>query len=179
MGLTVATLTPGLILVALGVPLLLAWDGAIAALRAFPRSQTAASVLFGGGSVWFLYQVWHLSPADFGDYRALLFIAFAVMAVLAFKCVPDFLAVRGACILVLVGGMQLRDAAYMRYEFSQRLFMVGAVYVAVALAIWIGAQPWRLRDFLEWLFARRARTRGVGGALAAYGLLLCVVAFTY
>jgi hypothetical protein len=36
-----------------------------------------------------------------------------------------------------------------------------------------------LRDFLEWLFARPARTRRIGGVLAAYGLLLAVLAFTY
>jgi len=55
----------------------------------------------------------------------------------------------------------------------------GAVYAAVALAIWIGAQPWRMRDFLQWIFARRARARGLGGLLAAYGILLAVIAFTY
>ena len=179
MSLTVATLVPGLVLVALGLPLLLAQSAAIAALKAFPRSQPAAGLFFGVGAAWFLYRIWHLSAADFGDYRVLLFIAFAIIAVMAFKCVPDFLAVRGACVLVLVGAMPLLDSAYMRYEYPQRLFMVSGVYLAIALAIWVGAQPWRLRDFFEWLFARPARTRGVGGVLALYGILLSIVAFTY
>jgi hypothetical protein len=56
--------------------------------------------------------------------------------------------------------------------------MVGLVYLAIALAIWVGAQPWRLRDFLGWLFARDARSRILGGLFAAYGVLLVVVAFT-
>jgi len=78
-----------------------------------------------------------------------------------------------------MGAMPLLDAAYMEYDRPQRLFMVSFVYVALALAIWLGAQPWRLRDFLAWLFARPGRGRSVGGALAVYGLLLCGVAFTY
>jgi len=65
----------------------------------------------------------------------------------------------------------------MEYSHPARLFMVSFVYVAIALAIWLGAQPWRLRDFLGWLFARPARSRGLGGLLLAYGLVLCVAAY--
>lgn len=179
MSLTLATLIPGLLLLLLGLPLVLNHSGYAALLKALPRSQRATYVCFTAGAAWFLYNIWHLSPADFGDYRTLLFIGFAVVAVLSFRYVPDFLAVRGLCVLVLMGAMPLLDAAYMEYARPQRLFMVTAVYVAIALAVWLGGQPWRLRDFLAWLFARPGRARGIGGALAVYGLLLCGVAFTY
>ena len=179
MSLTVATLIPGLILLALGVPLVLGHTGFAAILKAFPRSTTAAYVFFGSGAAWFLYMIWHLSPADFGDYRKLLFGAFAIIAVLSFKCVPDFLAVRGACVLMLMGAMPLLDAGYMNFDHWQINFYKVLVYVGITLAIWLGAQPWRLRDFLAWLFARPGRARGLGGALTGYGLLLSLVAFTY
>jgi len=179
MSLTLATLLPGLILLALGVPLLVGHSGFAAVLKAFPRSTAAAYVFFGGGAAWFLYVIWHLSPADFGDYRKLLFAAFAVIAVLSFKCVPDFLAVRGLCVLVLMAAMPLLDAGYMNFEHWQINFYKVFVYVCIALAIWLGAQPWRLRDFLGWLFARPGRSRNFGAALAGYGLLLTGVAFSY
>lgn len=179
MSLTLSTLVPGLLLLLLGVPLLLNHSGWTAALRAFPRSTAAAYVFFTLGAAWFLHAIWNLSPADFGEYRLWLFIGFGLVAVLSFKCVPDFLAVRGLCVLVLMGAMPLLDAAYMAYDKPQRLVMVSLVYVAIALAIWVGAQPWRMRDFLGWLLARPQRTRGLGGALAGYGLLLALVAFTY
>ena len=179
MTLTVATLIPGLLLFVLGLPLLLNHSGCIAALKSFPRSVAASYVFFGVGAGWFLYAIWHLSPADFGDYRKLLFVAFAIIAVLSVKCVPDFLSVRGLCAIVLMGAMPLLDAAYMEYDKPQRLLMVTLVYAALTFAIWLGAQPWRLRDFFGWLFAQPSRTRGVGGALAAYGALLAIVAFTY
>ena len=92
---------------------------------------------------------------------------------------PDFLAVRGLSVLVLVGAMPLLDAAYMEYGHPQRLFMVTPVFVAIALAIWLGAQPWRLRDFFNWLFGQPHRARGFGGLLTGYGLLLALAAFTY
>ena len=179
MSLTLATLIPGLLFVALGAPLALNHSGYAALLKALPRSQRATYLFFTAGAAWFLYNIWLLSPADFGDYRTLLFIAFAVIAVLSFKSVPDFLAVRGLCVIVLMGAMPLLDAAYMEYDRPQRLLMVTAVYVALGLAIWLGAQPYRLRDFFSWLFARPGRARGVGDALAVYGVLLCGVAFSY
>jgi hypothetical protein len=178
MSLFTATLVFGLILVAAGMPLLIDHAASTAAIRAFPRSTSAGYVIFSAGAAWFLYNIWNLSKADFGEYRTVLFIGFAAIAVLAFKCVPDFLGVRGACALVLIGVMPFLDAAFMEYDRPQRLFMVGFVYAALALAIWLGAQPWRLRDFFNWLFARPARSRGLGGFLVAYGFLLCGVAFT-
>lgn len=179
MSLLLATLIPGILLVLLGIPLALGMSGATATLKAFPRSSTASYLLFGAGAMWFLYNIMHLSSADFGDYKVPLFIFFAVIAVLAFKCVPDFLAVRGACALVLLGAAPLLRAAYMEYQLPQRLFMVSLVYLALVFAIWLGAQPWRLRDFFEWLFRTPARSRTAGLILAVYGLLLCVIAFTY
>ena len=179
MSLTVATLIPSLLLIALGVPLLMNHSGFIAVLKAFPRSATAAYLFFGVGAAWFLHAIWHLSPADFGEYRTYLFIGFLLVAILSFKCVPDFLAVRGLATVVLMGAMPLLQSAYMEYGKPQRLFMVTVVYAALTGAIWLGAQPWRLRDFFAWLFAQPARARGLGGALAAYGVILSIVAFTY
>ncbi len=179
MSLTVATLIPALLLLALGVALASGHSTVTAGLKAFPRSSSAAVVFFGAGALWFLKEVWHLSPADFGEYRTFLAIGFAAVALLSFKYVPDFLAVRGLAVLVLMGAMPLLGAAYMHYEHPQRLFMVSAIYVAIAVAIYLGASPFRMRDFLEWLFQRPARGRILGGILAGYGLLLAIVAFTY
>jgi len=166
MSLTVATLIPALLLLALGAALTSGHTAVTAGLKAFPRSSSAAVVFFGAGAIWFLYEVWHLSPADFGEYRTFLAIGFAGVALLSFKYVPDFLAVRGLAVLVLMGAMPLLEAAYMHYEQPQRLFMVSVVYMAIALAIYLGASPFRLRDFFEWLFQRPARGRVLGGSLA-------------
>ena len=179
MSLFLATLLPGLVLAGLGAVLFSNRPAAVAALQAFPRSATAAFWLFGGGAVWFLWLVWHLSTADFGDYHVLLTLGFGAVAALAFKCVPDFLAVRGLCVLVLLSASPLLTAAYMEYDRPQRLLMVTPVYLLIAAAIWLGVQPYRLRDLFNWLFLRPGRARGLGGGLLVYGLMLAGVAFTY
>jgi hypothetical protein len=179
MSLTLATLIPGLLLLALGIPLLLNHTGYAAMLKAIPRSTAAAYLFFGVGAAWFLHAIWNLSPADFGEYRTQIFIGFLLVAIFAFKCVPDFLAVRGLATIVLMGALPLLQAAYMEYDKPQRLFMVSLVYLALSAAIWLGAQPWRLRDFFTWIFAKPGRGRRIGAALAAYGVVLSIVAFTY
>lgn len=179
MSLLVATLIPGLALLVAGLPLLLVRTGAVTAYRSFPRSTRASYVLFGAASIWFLSLVWNLSAADFGEYHVALTIGFGLVAAFAYKCIPDFLAVRGLAILVLLGSFPLLMAGYLRFEHPQIYFQKALLYIAVSLAIWVGAQPWRLRDFFEWLFARPGRTRAVAGAVVAYGLLLTVIAFTY
>ncbi len=179
MTLTTATLIPGLILAVIGTLLLLGNSAIVSMFKAFPRSRVAAAALFGVGAGWFLFNIRHLSEADFGQFRGILFVFFLIIAVASFFLVPDFLSVRGLAILILLGAMPLLDAAYTEYEHPQRLFMVTAVFIAVALAIYLGAAPYRLRDFFEWLFRQPARARLLGGAFTAYGLLLVVVAFTY
>jgi hypothetical protein len=179
MSLFLATLLVGLALLLLGAVLAADTSFVRAALRAFPRSQTAAYLLFGGAAAWFLSRVAVLSEADFGQFRNQLFIGFAVVAVLAFFYVKEFLAVRGLAALVLLAAGPLLASAFGLYEVPARLLMVSAVYLALTAALVIGAQPWRLRDAIEWLQRVPGRARLVGSALAAYGVLLVGVAFTY
>jgi len=173
-----ATLYTGIFLLAFGGHYL--WYGMKTAksTQAFPRSQVAAFVLLGAAAAWFLYFVLNLGPADFGQYKKILFLVFLVTALGSFYYVPDFLAVRGLAALILLTGWQLLMSAYMQDPMS-RLFLVSFVYLGVLVALWLGANPYKLRDFFEWLYKANARPRIMGGVFAAYGLLLIGVAFTY
>jgi hypothetical protein len=102
-----------------------------------------------------------------------------VAATLAFHFVPDFLSVRGLAGLILLSAASLLDAAVMEWSQPQRLLMVSVVYLGIFAALWLGAQPWRMRDFLEWLYRNSQRRKVFGGCLLGYGLTLCVTAFTY
>lgn len=172
-----ATLFTGILLLAFGAHFL--WHGMRSAKRvqAFPRSQTAAYILLGSAAVWFLYKVTQLGPADFGQYKNLLFILFLVVALGSFIFVPDFLAVRGLAALMLLTAGALLDAGYMQYGTA--LVLKAFVYLAIVSALILGANPYKLRDFFEWLYKKEARPRIFGGVFAVYGLLLAGVAFTY
>ncbi len=179
MSLLTATLLPGLLLLALGA--LLLWNGPAvgATAKALPRSRRAAWLFMGAGSLWFLWRLFHLGAADELLPKPILLIAFGAVAILSFTQAPDFLAVRGLAILALLGAGDLLYAAYAEWSHPQRLFMVGAVYLAIATAIYLGGYPYRLRDFFGWLFARPGRPKALGALLAGYGLLLSILAFTY
>jgi hypothetical protein len=181
MSLSTATLLPGIFLIALGALLLISNSAIVSTFKALPRSQVAAVLFFGGGAAWFLYVLSGLAEADLILVQSPkpLMIAFGVLALLAFFYLPDFLAVRGLAILTLLAASPLLMAAYGEYNLPRRLFMVSAVYLAVAVALYLGAVPFRLRDFFQWLFARPGRSRILGGGLLGYGALLAVVAFTY
>jgi len=177
--LTLAILLPGIVLALLGLALLLARSAALGILRAFPRSKIATVIFFGGATVWFLYNIWHLSAADFGDYKNILLVGFAAIALFAFKSVPDFLAVRGLSILILLAAMPLLMAGYMNYEHPLIYFQKGFVYLCISLAIWLGAQPYRLRNFLEFIAAKPNRSVMLGAASLGYGFWLIIVSFIY
>jgi hypothetical protein len=173
-----ATLFTGIFLIAFGAHFL--WHGMATAksAQAFPRSTLAAYVLMGIATAWFLYKVMHLGPADFGQYKKLLFLLFLGVAVGSFYYVPDFLAVRGLAALTLLIAGVLLDAAYMQLP-QARLFLVTFVYICIVASLILGASPYKLRDFLCWLYKSEKRPKVFGGVFAAYGLLLVGVAFTY
>jgi hypothetical protein len=181
MSLFLATLLPGLFLALLGV--LLLWNepriGSTA--RALPRSNRAAWLFFGTGAAWFIWRCSRLAESDliFFQSPGPVMVAFGVLAVLAFVYTPDFLAVRGLCVLMLLAAEPLLNAAYMEYQHPQRLLMVTAVYLGLAAALYLAAAPYRLRDFFDWLFQRPARPRLLGALLLTYGLATTAAAFTY
>ena len=181
MSLFTATLVTGLILLSLGALFLVSNSAIVSMFKAFPRSQAASVIFFGGGAAWFVYNVANMSQADvigFSTPTPFVYI-FGALAVAAFFYLVEFLAVRGLSVVILVGSWPLLMAAYGEYQLPQRLFMVSAIYVAITAAILLAIWPYWLRDFFGWLYRTPGRARIFGGALAAYGLLLAGVAFTY
>ncbi|MGC6424386.1 MAG: hypothetical protein ACON4O_05295 [Lentimonas sp.] len=177
MDLLQATLFTGIFLILFGAHFV--WHGMASekGAKAFPRSQIAAYILMGAATGWFLSIILNLGPADFGQYRNILFVVFLGVAVGSFYFVPDFLAVRGLAAMILLVGWQLLMAGYMQAPKS--LPIVCFVYAMVVVALILGASPYKLRDFIEWLYRSESRPRIFGGIFAAYGLFLTCISFTY
>lgn len=174
-----ATLLSGLVLIAAGGSYFLKGPSLKSWSIAWPRSKQAALVLFGPATLWFLWLILNLSQADFGDYKNLLLLGFGGVAIGSFFVVRDFLAARGLAVLMLLAARPLLDAAYMQFQHPQRLLLVIAVYIGIVLALWVGASPFRMRDFYTWLYAKPQRARMVGGIVAIYGIILAVTALSY
>lgn len=128
---------------------------------------------------WTLFRVTKLGAADYGDFKQYILIGFLLLGGAAFRYAPDFLSVRACCILYLLAADHLLDAAWMHYDQPLRLLLVTPVYAGIALALYLAYAPYRLRDFFGWLFQASSRGKGFAVAMAAYGLLLGGVAFSF
>lgn len=181
MTLFTATLLSGLVLVLLGA--LFVWSGprVRSTAKALPRSARGAFIFFGLGSLWFLWRISRLGESDLIFFQSPwpVMTAFGTLAALSFIYAPDFLAVRGMSVLTLLAAEPLLHAAYMEWAYPQRLLMVTAVYIALALALYLAAAPYRMRDFFEWLFRAPGRARLLGAIVLTYGLATTAMAFTY
>ena len=173
-----ATLLSGLVLLGIGLAFLLS-DPFNAMIKGFPRSKIAAYVTMGIGGVWILFRVTQLGEADYGNFKQYIFIGFLVLGVGAFKYAPDFLSVRGACIIFLLIADLLLGAAFGVYEAPLRLFLVTPVFIGIAVSLYLAYAPYRVRDVLSWLFAGAGRMKLLGILIALYGGLLSGVAFAY
>lgn len=148
-------------------------------VKGFPRSRMAANVTMGVGGIWTLYKVAHLGEANYGDFKQYIFIGFALVGLLSFKYAPDFLSVRGTCILYLLVADLLLNGAFGHYEEPLRLFMVTPLFIGAALSLYLGYSPFRLRDFFSWLFGTAARPKIFGVSFLLYGVFVGALAFAY
>ncbi|MEM9025738.1 MAG: hypothetical protein AAGB06_02260 [Verrucomicrobiota bacterium] len=179
MTLLIANLLVGIIVFATGAHFFFGNEKTTAQTKAFPRSAVAAKILLGASALWFIFNLSQLGEADFGNHRNKLMAVFGIGAVLSFTFVPDFLAVRGLAGLVLLGGAQVLNTAYMQWDHPQRLFMVSITYLGIGAAVYLGACPYKMRDWLEWIYAKPGRTKAIGGLGLGIGAALMVTAFTY
>ena len=133
----------------------------------------------GLSTVWFLWRhVAFLSEADFGNYKLLIGTIALGVAILSFVFVPDFLAVRGLAMLILLWAREILDAAFL-HESDTRLFLVIVVYFLIVGALYYGAWPYKIRELLEWMNLRASRFIVAGWAFSATGVLILLLSFTY
>ncbi|MDR0536329.1 MAG: hypothetical protein LBG65_08315 [Puniceicoccales bacterium] len=141
---------------------------------AFSRSGLAAVLCFGGGALWFLAGIHMLGESDLAGFsRSLLMGVFGAAALLSFRFLRDFLAVRGLGILLLLLARAFLDAGFMQHPYNLALSVVS--YFFVLLGICWGVMPYRFRDWAGILLATSARARATGMVLvfAALGCFAC------
>lgn len=173
------TILTGLLMGTLGIFFVVTSDFTRSIATGFPRSMPTAYFTMISAAAWFIFRhVRNLSQADFGEYKFLIGGITILLLVLAFKFLPDFLAVRGCSTLVLFYSREALDAAFLQ-EPSSRLFLVAVIYVALSIALYLAAWPYRLRDFFNWLYSSRVRSRTLGSLMLAYGAILAFVALGY
>lgn len=144
----------------------------------FLRSQVAAYVLVSVAGAWFLWILYNLTEADFGQYKYILMAVFGGAGILSFKYLPDFLSVRGLSVLMLLSLREFLNSAYMVDEPHKLLFVLDC-YALVVAFMYFGCLPYRMRDLFEWIFEKSARRKLAAAALLLEAVALFAVSLTY
>lgn len=150
---------------------------ASAAFRKFPRSEAWGYLLMAIGAGWFLYRLNQEAIAEFAAYKTYMLLGFGGVALAACFFVPDYLAVRGLCITMLM----LSAYVLSRTRFVDtpwRLVLVIAAYVWIIKAMWWMVSPWRMRDLIQWATATPQRLRQIAIARLAFAVLVIVLGVT-
>ncbi len=133
-------------------------------------------ILFGTASGILLYKIFHLSIADFGEYKNLLLILFSTICVISFWTVKELLSIRGLAILVLFFCDSILDALYTQISLINNIF-TGIIYAIIIFAIFIGSAPYLMRDWLDYLIEHHKVQQFTGYALSICAILTLLVIF--
>jgi hypothetical protein len=145
--------------------------------RKFPRFTPIGVVLTLAATGWFEYYLSIESVADFAAFKAYLYAGFAAVGVGACIFVQDYLAVRGAAVLMLLLAKLMVDTA--RWADTEwRLVISVWAYVLVLAGMWFSVSPWRLRDIINWATATEDRVRLLSGLRFAFGVLVLALGLT-
>jgi len=147
------------------------------AARKFPRSVPLGYILMMLGTAWFIWNVGNESLADFESMKPYLYALFVAVGIGTCIYVTDFLAARGAAVVMLLLAKLMLDTQ--RWADSEwRLVIAIWAYGLVVAGMWFTAWPWRLRDLLNWATANEQRTRIGSGVRMAFGLFVALLGFT-
>ncbi|MFN7141555.1 MAG: hypothetical protein ACK4UN_19680 [Limisphaerales bacterium] len=141
------------------------------AARNFPRNTALGYLLVIAATVWFVWNVRRESIADFEPMKPYLIGLFVAVGIGTCLFVKDFLAVRGAAVLMLLLAKLMVDTARW-VESDWRLVIVTWAYLMVIAGVWFTISPWRLRDLIGWAVADEKRTRLLSGIRFAFGVFV-------
>lgn len=142
----------------------------------FNKNSAFWTLSIGGG--WFLWNVLHLSLADFGEYRNVLFVTFGTILLMSFIWLRELLAIRGLAVLCLMASNAILWTVYTEQIFG-KIILVSFVYVVVLLSMIVGSVPYLWRDAVNYLIKHSAVRHFVSSAMFVMGASFIVMPFIH
>lgn len=150
-----------------------------AAMRRFPRSNSWGYFLMLLGTFWFVHNVSQEQVADFQSYKRILLGFFALVGIASCVFVRDYLAVRGAAVVMLLLAKWMVDTGRpLLDETSWVILWQAWAYLFVVAGIWLTVSPWRMRDLINWATETDQRIRITCGARLVFCLLIVLLGAT-
>src|SRR3984885_10060348 len=147
-----------------------------ASVRKFPRNLPAGIFLMLLGTAWFIWNVNNEPIADFSAFKPYMMAAFAAVGILSCIFVQDFLAVRGLAVVALLLGKLMVDTGRPHLGESPWVLVIQIwAYFLVAVGIWFTITPWKLRDILNWMTAKKTRIKIGSTIRLAFALFVLIL----
>ena len=150
-----------------------------ATAKKFPRHFALGVILMLLGTAWFVWNVSNEPIADFSAFKKPMMFGFAAVGILSCIFIPDFLAVRGLAVVLLLLGKLMVDTG--RPHLGESPFVAvfqGIAYLYILAGIYFTIAPWRLRDLLNFTTATETRVRISSALRLAGALFLVILSFT-
>ena len=145
-------------------------------ISGFSRNNTAGYVLILAAMVWFLFILKDENMADFENLRTPFYVFILLTGIGSCLYLKDFLAVRGAAVLMLLLAKLIVDTARF-HESEWRLVLVTVAYLMVIGGMLFTVSPWRMRDLLAWVTVDEQRFKILCGVRIGFGVLLLALGF--
>ena len=150
-----------------------------ATAKKFPRHFVVGVILMLLGTAWFVWNVSNEPIADFSAFKKPMMFGFAAVGILSCIFIPDFLAVRGFAVVLLLLGKLMVDTG--RPHLGESPFVLvfqGWAYVYIVAGMVFTVAPWKLRDLINFTTATETRVR-LGSALRlAFALFIVILGLT-
>jgi len=143
-------------------------------LLAYPRRVLPARVFLAVALVWFAYNLWQVDFGPFSVYKPLLYALVPIGYVLVSTWLPDLLAVRSLCFVLLLAGNPL--LVITRWHGSPGQIAIGIfIYLLMVKCMVLVVYPHLWKRGVHWAYARprRAQAFALGGLGLAAVFLLC------
>jgi hypothetical protein len=147
------------------------------ALRALPRNVPLGVGLMLAGTAWFFWNLYSSDLTDFQEFRPFIYAGTILLGVGCCFFVQDYLAVRGAAVVALLGCDRILDIQRWHDSGLKNVVTVWC-YAVIVAGIWFCGSPWRVRDGIAWATASESRLRQLGGVCAGFGALLALLGVT-
>jgi len=176
--LTLATAGLGVLILLKGFGVLARKGKYLEAKKKLLYNRTAGVLLWSLAVAWTLWEVTKLGPADFGNFKNVLFAIFLALGISSVWMLKDYLMVRAACVVWLFISWWLLKAAYFEPVWT-KVFFVTSVYVTIVGALYFAVAPWRARDIMDAMIKKPKLRRTMGWVYVAWGMGLLAAAVSY
>jgi hypothetical protein len=143
-------------------------------LLAAPRNYPLGVILMALATAWFTWLMLTIDLMEYTPYQKIFALVGLIGGALVIYFLRELLTGRALGSLLLLLSYVVLDAAFLRNE-PLKLVLVGTAYIYIVVGMILVSSPYRLRDILQWIYQKKARSQVAAAAGILFGILLLIL----